>query len=228
MNDQGDPRFLATSGPKPLSSWRSHAIRQLNAHHRKRIVKHLLALTPQDRYLRFGYAANDEQIKRYAEGLNFEQDSIFGVYNWRLQLIAMAHVAYSVDSHFAACAEFGVSVLPTARGRGLGGLLFERAVTHARNEGVSMMFIHALSENTAMIKIARHAGAVIEQEAGEAQAYLRLPAATFDSRVAEMIEEQIAQTDYKLKSQARQFLRFLAELQAIRKGVQEGRHKSGS
>jgi hypothetical protein len=145
-----------------------------------------------------------------------------------LQLIAMAHLAYSVDSHFAACAEFGVSVLTSARGRGLGRLLFERAVMHARNEGVSMMFIHALSENTAMIKIARRAGAVIEQEAGEAQAYLRLPAATFDSRVAEMIEEQIAQTDYKLKSQARQFLRFLAELQSIRKGVQEGRHKSGS
>lgn len=228
MNDQVDPSFLASSSPKPLNSWRSPAIRQLNAHHRKRIVKHLLALTPQDRYLRFGYAANDEQIKRYAQGLNFEQDSIFGVYNWRLQLIAMAHVAYSVDSHFAACAEFGVSVLPSARGRGLGGLLFERAVTHARNEGVSLMFVHALSENIAMIKIARHAGAVIEQEAGEAQAYLRLPPATFDSRVAELIEEQIAQTDYKLKSQARQFLRFLAELQDIRKGVQEGRHKSGS
>jgi GNAT superfamily N-acetyltransferase len=228
MNDQGDPSFLPSSKPKAASSWRSHAIRQLNAYHRKRIIKHLLALTPQDRYLRFGYAANDDQIKRYAEGLNFEQDSIFGIYNWRLQLIAMAHLAYSVDSHFAACAEFGVSVLTSARGRGLGRLLFERAVMHARNEGVSMMFIHALSENTAMIKIARRAGAVIEQEAGEAQAYLRLPAATFDSRVAEMIEEQIAQTDYKLKSQARQFLRFLAELQSIRKGVQEGRHKSGS
>lgn len=228
MNDRGDSSFLAAINTQLWRPWRSHAIRELNAHHRKRIVKHLLALTPQDRYLRFGYAANDEQIKRYAEGLNFEQDSIFGVYNWRLQLMAMAHVAYSVDSHFAACAEFGVSVLPSARGRGLGGLLFERAVTHARNEGVSMMFVHALSENIAMIKIARRAGAVIEQEAGEAQAYLRLPAATFDSRVAEMIEEQIAQTDYKLKSQARQFLRFLAQLQAIRKGVQEGRHKSGS
>jgi hypothetical protein len=43
-----------------------------------------------------------------------------------------------------------------------------------------------------------------------------------------MIEEQLAQTDYKLKSQARQFLSFLAELQSVRKGVQEGRHKSGS
>lgn len=228
MDDRRDLSALADWRAKPLANWRRHTIRRLNAFHRKRILKHLLALTPQDRYLRFGYAANDEQIKRYAEGLNFEQDSIFGVYNWRLQLMAMAHVAYSVDSHFAACAEFGVSVLPSARGRGLGGLLFERAVMHARNEGVSMMFVHALSENVAMIKIARRAGAVIEQEAGEAQAYLRLPAATFDSRVAELIEEQIAQTDYKLKSQARQFLRFLAELQDIRKGVQEGRHKSGS
>ena len=207
---------------------RNYAIRQLNARHRARIIKHLLMLSAQDRYLRFGYTASDEQIQRYAQGLNFEQDSIFGVYNWRLQLLAVAHVAYSVDSHFSACAEFGVSVLPSARGRGLGGLLFDRAVTHARNEGVSMMFVHALSENTAMIRIARRAGAVIEQDAGEAQAYLRLPPATFDSRVSELIEEQLAQTDYKLKTQARQFLDFLAELQSVRKGVQEGRHKSGA
>ena len=228
MQDRDDPLSWGMKNLVRAGPWRSSAIRQLNVHHRKRIIKHLLALTPQDRYLRFGYAASDEQINRYAQTLNFEQDSIFGVYNWRLHLVAMAHLAYSVDSHFAACSEFGVSVLPSARGRGLGGLLFERAVIHARNEGVSMMFIHALSENTAMLKIARRAGAVIEQEAGEAQAYLRLPPATFDSRVSEMIEEQLAQTDYKLKSQARQFMSFLADLQSVRKSVQEGRHKSGS
>ena len=36
--------------------------------------------------------------------------------------------------------------------------MFERAVIHARNEGVDLLFIHALSENTAMLKIARRAG----------------------------------------------------------------------
>jgi hypothetical protein len=55
----------------------------------------LLKLEPADRYLRFGYAANDEQIRRYAEQLDFSRDEIFGIYNRRLELIAMAHLAFS-------------------------------------------------------------------------------------------------------------------------------------
>lgn len=222
-----DPLGPTTKNP-PGGWWRSTSIRQLHAHHLPRIIKHLLALSPQDRYLRFGYAAQDEQILKYAKRLNFEQDSVFGIFNWRLRLIAMAHVAYSVDKQLDACAEFGVSVDKSARGRGLGGLLFERAVTHARNEGVALMFILALSENTAMLKIAQKAGASIEQEAGEAQAYLRLPPATFDTRMSEMLEEQWAQTEYRLKRQAKEFMALLSNLQEIRKGVQDGRHRSGS
>ena len=37
-------------------------IRSLGPSHRERIATHLLALDEHDRYLRFGYAANDEQI----------------------------------------------------------------------------------------------------------------------------------------------------------------------
>ena len=54
-------------------------IRSLGPSYRERITQHLLQLEPADRYLRFGYAANDEQIRRYAEQLNFERDEIFGI-----------------------------------------------------------------------------------------------------------------------------------------------------
>ena len=67
----------------------------------------------------------------------------------------MAHLAFSSDPEHLECAEFGVSVLKKARGRGYGSRLFERAVIHARNQGVNLLFIHALSENIAMIRIAR-------------------------------------------------------------------------
>ena len=134
-------------------------IRSIGLRHAERITAHLLALEPRDRYLRFGYSANDEQIGRYVAGLNFERDEIFGIYNRRLELIAMAHLAFSVDPELQSCAEFGVSVLAHARGRGYGARLFDRAAMHSRNEGVQMMFIHALSENTAMLTIARKAGA---------------------------------------------------------------------
>lgn len=202
-------------------------IRSLGPGHRERIAAHLLALGEHDRYLRFGYAANDEQIRRYVEQLNFDRDDIFGIYNRRLDLIAVAHLAFLQDADAPACAEFGVSVAGKARGRGYGSRLFERAAMHARNEGVELLFIHALSENAAMLKIARKAGAKLERAGGETEAFLRLPPATLDSRVSELVEEQLAQTDYRLKVQAKNFLGFLAGLQEVRRGVRDARHKSG-
>lgn len=201
-------------------------IRSLGPGHRERIAAHLLSLDEQDRYLRFGYAANDEQITRYVDELDFERDDIFGIYNRKLELIAMAHLAFLVEANTPNCAEFGVSVLKKARGRGFGQRLFDRAVVHARNEGVELLFIHALSENHAMLKIARNAGAKLERFGGETDAYLRLPPATIDTRMSELVEEQLAQANYQLKAQAKNFRDFLAGIQEVRKGVREGRHKS--
>jgi GNAT superfamily N-acetyltransferase len=201
-------------------------IRSLGANHRGRIARHLLALDAHDRYLRFGFSANDEQIQRYADSLNFERDEIFGIYNRRLELIAMAHLAFSVDPELAACAEFGVSVLKSARGRGYGARLFDRAAMHARNEGVSRMFIHALSENSAMLKIARNAGATVERDGSESEAHLHLPAATLDSRLTELVAEQMAQADYRVKTQVKQFWDFLAEVQAIRRDVRNAQRNA--
>jgi GNAT superfamily N-acetyltransferase len=195
-------------------------IRSLGVNHRDRIAQHLKALDPHDRYLRFGFPANDEQIQRYADGLNFERDDIFGIYNRRLELIAMAHLAFSVDPDLSACAEFGVSVLKSARGRGYGARLFDRAAMHARNEGVSRMFIHALSENTVMLKIARQAGATVERDGSESEAHLQLAPATLDSQLSELLAEQVARADYRIKTQVKQFWDVLAQLQEIRRDVQ--------
>jgi GNAT superfamily N-acetyltransferase len=202
-------------------------IRSLGPSHRERIASHLQALDADDRYLRFGYLATNEHVERYVAGLNFERDDIFGIYNRKLELIAMAHLAYSQEPAHSACGEFGVSVLKKARGRGYGSRLFERAVMHARNEGVQMLFVHALSENTAMLKIARNAGATVERDGSEAEAFLRLPAATLDSRMTAIVHEHLALTDYRLKAQAKQFWDLLAAVQEVRQGVRDARSKSG-
>ena len=135
-------------------------------------------------------------------------------------------VAHAADKNHQACAEFGVSVLPSARGRGYGARLFERAAMHASNDGINLLFIHALSENAAMLKIARNAGAKVERDGSESEAFLHLPAATFDSQMAEMIEEQVAQTDYRIKAQAKQFWSFLAEVQEIRRNTIDAQNRS--
>ncbi len=213
-----------TDGDAPLSSASSESvktpivvpIRSLGPAYRERIATHLLALDDADRYLRFGYKASDAQISRYVADLNFERDEIFGIYNRHLELVAMAHVAFATDAQHQQCAEFGVSVLKKARGRGYGRRLFERAVIHARNEGVDMMFIHALSENTAMLKIARNAGASVQRDGAESEAFLHLPPANIDSRMAALFEHQFAEMDYRIKRQAKLFWDFLARMRALR------------
>ncbi len=81
-----------------------------------------------------------------------------------------------------------------------------------------MLFVHALSENTAMLKIARNAGAKVERDGSESEAFLRLPAATLDSRMSAIVQEQLGQTDYRLKAQAKQFWDLLAVVQEVRRG----------
>ena len=203
-------------------------IRSIGPGERERIARHLLALEGHDRYLRFGYPASDEQIQRYVDGLDFDRDEIFGIYNRRLELIAMAHLAFAPPEQASECAEFGVSVSKHARGRGYGARLFERAEVTARNEGVRMLFIHALSENAAMLKIARKAGATVVRSGSESEAHLELPAATLDSRMSEIALDHFAEVDFHLKQRARQFWAFLAGVQEVRSGVRAARDQSAA
>ena len=201
-------------------------IRALDERHRELLVEHLLELSEHDRYLRFGYQASDEQVRRYVALLDFERDVVFGIFNRDLRLLAMAHVAFSDINDCQNCAEFGVSVALPGRGRGYGALLFERAVTLARNRNVHMMFIHALSENAAMLRIARNAGATVCREGSESEAHLELSPPGFDSRMAQLVSDQLAEVDYQWKRQAQVFWGVLADMQEIRKGVQAGRHQA--
>ena len=188
----------AAPPPQRPAARRWIPIRSLAERHRPRILAHLMALPEHDRYLRFGYAASDAQIARYTDLIDFAQDEVFGVFNRRLELIAMAHLAGLPDAREA---EFGVSVLPKARGRGYGARLFDHAVLHARNRGVDTLLIHALSENTAMLRIARNAGATVQREGGEALARLQLPPDTLRSHIDAFIESSAAEVDYRLKAQ---------------------------
>lgn len=232
------PRFLysaALFGAVPVAASQARAqanaprkpdvmvpIRSLGENHRARIARHLKALDAHDRYYRFGFAANDAQIDRYVNGLNFERDEIFGIYNRNLVLIAVAHLAYAPDTGANPSAEFGVSVLAQSRGRHYGTRLFERAVMHARNVGVSKLYVHVLSENAAMLRIASHAGATFVRDGAETEGYLVLPPATLNSHLTELVKEHLAQANYHIKVQARQIRNTLSHLQSAWRGADGG------
>jgi GNAT superfamily N-acetyltransferase len=190
-----------SSDPGRSDRWSWVPIRSLGPRHRRRILEHLLALDQPARYLRFGFAATDAQLGHYVDRIDFDRDEVFGIFNRRLELIALAHLAHPVDSAGSRppMSEFGVSVLTRARGRGFGRRLFEHAILHARNRRISALYIHALSENAPMLKIARDAGAVLRREGSETDAWLELPPGSIASRLDELIGTQAAELDYRLK-----------------------------
>ena len=187
-------------------------IRALAPRHRPRILDHLLELSSEDRYLRFGHPASDAQIGRYVDLIDFDHDEVFGIFNRRLQLVAMAHLAYLGNAGKSSSAEFGVSVVPGLRGRGIGARLFDRAVLHARNRHVDTLIVQALSANTPMLHIVRKAGAHIERLGSESEAVLKLPPEDASSHLEAAWQRSAAEVDYGWKRQAQRVERWLGVL----------------
>lgn len=182
-------------------------IRHLKARHRRQILDHLLQLDEHDRYLRFGCQASHEHVSRYTSAIDFRRDEVFGIFDSRLRLVAMAHLADLGNQHHPAgqqglAMEFGVSVLPSARGLGLGQRLFDHAVIHARNRGAQSLVIHALTENRTMLKIATRAGATLETSGPDAEAWLSLPPDNLGTHLGSTVQDLGAEIVFKIKAKA--------------------------
>ncbi|MCW5667187.1 MAG: GNAT family N-acetyltransferase [Piscinibacter sp.] len=225
------PQDSGTPNAAPSSTrWAWVPTRSLGARHRDRIMAHLVGLDEADRYLRFGYPATDAQIAKYVDMLDFDRDEVFGIFNRRLELIALAHLAMPDSASNRAdggVAEFGVSVVRKARGRGFGARLFEHAMLHARNRGVQTLTIHALSENAAMLRIARNAGATIERAGPESEAWVRLPPDTLASHVEQIMGDQAAEVDYHLKLHASHMGRLLDIISEVKANISKSAHIAG-
>jgi GNAT superfamily N-acetyltransferase len=218
---RGVTQRMKETGPivPPVVSSLVLPVVELTPDHRAMMQEHLQALSVHDRTYRFGFPASDSHVSRYVAELDFNRDELFGIFNRKLELIALAHLAYATDAKCLSCAEFGVSVSEHARGRGYGGELFQRAMILARNQGVHQLFIHALTENTPMLKIAAKHGAVMDDLGSETEAFLKLPPANLESRVEEMVEAAIGEVDLELKRQARAFREVWASMTAARRNL---------
>jgi RimJ/RimL family protein N-acetyltransferase len=171
------------------------AIQRLNEGARAMLTAHFLALPADDRRLRFGASLSAEAIARYVDGIDFDRDAVFGVFDHDLTLVGVAHVAFADE-----CAELGISLLPAERGRGLGSALFVRGATHARNRSISNLFMHCLSENAAIMHIARKSGMRIVGAGGDVDAHLALSPASSASITGEFLTDRLALYDYALKA----------------------------
>ncbi len=197
------PRTLLAAPPAPGAAGscarRWVPIRRLHDGHRPRVLSHLLALDDDDRVRRFGLRASDELIAHYVDQLDFRRDHVFGTFDRRLELLTLGHLALDPEGRSA---EFAVSILSRARGRGLGTQLFTHAVTHARNRGVQTLFLHLARDNTPMMAIVQHAGALIDFDGADATAELALQAHTLGTQIEELIARQAAGVDFRFKRHA--------------------------
>lgn len=196
------------AAPQDRNDWQSQdngrelvLVRELTAGDRERLLAHFLALQSDDRLLRFGQAASDQVVENYVRTIDFERDTVFGVFDSALDVVGVGHLAYLPAEGEKRTAEFGVSVLERSRGKGIGTRLFERATMRCRNTHVTTLYMYCLSRNTTMMHIAKKAGMRIEYAYGSADAYLTLPPADQTSILSEMLHEQAAAFDYAIKRQ---------------------------
>lgn len=226
--NDGSGKTVGSTENKPVVKIQRPTIfvKELSRPARKRLLRHFLALDSGDRLLRFGSVLPDELVTRYVENLDFSRDTILGVYDRKLRLLGVGHLAFApreaLPSMRAATtkervAEFGVSVSAVARGMGVGTRLFERAAIHCRNGDIDTLYMHCLSSNKVMMHIAKKAGMAIHRDYGEADAYLKLLPASPATVIQEAMQEQAATLDYTLKANVRAALKWLSNLPGVKR-----------
>lgn len=155
--------------PRQVLDWVA-LLERLHDADRDGLRRHYLALGPEDRRLRFGVQVSDEFIDGYVAGVDFDRDVVFGVCSGAQRWLGIGHLVPGDGD-----AELGLSVLPEARGKGLGAAIFRFAVAHAARKGVRRLFMHFLARNRAILAIAQAARMQISSEAGESDAFLVVP-----------------------------------------------------
>lgn len=211
---------LAEASDKPMI-----LVKELSPRARRHLLRHFLALEEKDRLLRFGSKLSDELVARYVENIDFSRDTIFGVYDRKMRLLGVGHLAFapreaspvSGATLKARVAEFGVSVSAAARGMGVGTKLFVRAAIRCRNADVDTLYMHCLSSNKVMMHIAKKAGMEIHRDYGEADAYLKLQPANPVTLFQEAMEEQAAMLDYIIKANMRALFKWISRVFGIGK-----------
>jgi RimJ/RimL family protein N-acetyltransferase len=163
------------------------------------LADHFISLDGEDRRLRFGSNISDEGLREYVSRIDFERDGVFAVHDDEgSRLLAVIHVALSSTS-----AELGLSVALEHRGQGLGSALFLRAVNHLRNRGMREVFVHCLTENGAMMHLARKNGMRIIAAGSETDARLALDPPTPHTVFTEWLHDYHAAAVTTLRGNAR-------------------------
>jgi len=137
------------------------------------IGEHYARLSAEDLRLRFCASLSDEALAAHLDGLWDRAGLVIGAFDgplWRGPFHAagpvLALIEVTIDRRDA---EFGISVDPALRRRGVGTYLVQTAARLLAPRGVRRLFATTLPRNRAMIGLARNSGAAIEGDVNEVE-----------------------------------------------------------
>ena len=128
-------------------------IRRLWPAERDLFKAHLLRLDAVTRRERFGTAVNDDFLENYA-ATTFGVGGLVYAYIEGREVRGAAELR-GLEEIVAQTGEAAFSVETGWRRRGIGGTLFGRLITAARNRGIRTLYMTCLPENAAMRRLAR-------------------------------------------------------------------------
>lgn len=138
-------------------------------------TSHLIELTPEDRFLRFGKLMADEQIQNYVDHINLNRDSVF-VTLGNGETIGALHCAAFNDAEGYPVVELALSVSAGHRRTGIGRRLVSGALAFCRREGITSALLLTSEGNRAARQFARKLD-LNEREAGDFSHPLLTPTA---------------------------------------------------
>lgn len=178
--------------PNELASNSRHRLLvvELPEGRRRLIERHLLQLAPEDRRLRFGRPMHDFALLRYARGIDFAADTVFGAFDHALEPIGIAHIGIGPGR-----AELGLSVLASARRRGVAHALLVRSLVHARARGVAAFEMAFLPDNAALRALAVRNGMTLTRGSEEPHATLVLASPVRGANFREALDAALGNAD---------------------------------
>ena len=137
--------------------------------------RHLKALTPDDRYTRFGYAANDHSIDQLILNVLYKKshNHLFTAMKNGI-IMGFGHVAAEGDDW-----ELAVSVDQEYQAQGVAGELIKFMIDWGKVHGIHSVYMHCINDNKKIQHLARkHGLRMIERVGSELTARVELPGAT--------------------------------------------------
>lgn len=129
------------------------------------VQRHLLALDPQSRHMRFGSPVSDDVVRRYVARLAESRAHLEGAFVSG-SLVGLGELVALGERPREA--EVAFSVIPAMRRRGIGEQLLRRLLLVARNTHCRSVKMVCLSQNVAMQRLARRMGGRLTFGDGEA------------------------------------------------------------